>query len=539
MLKRTDGRNINDATITALDSVLRFGSPLVVRGEETRELVNHICILTHPRERVLFLPKRGNNIVATIAETMWVLAGRNDVEWLKRYLPRAADFSDDGKIWRAGYGPRLRNWNGIDQFDEVRRLLIADPVTRRAVMALYDPDRDFVTSKDIPCNNWLHWLIRDGRLHLNVAIRSNDAVWGFSGVNSFEWSVLHEIMSFWTNATVGTLTYFASSFHIYHRHYARAVQMVNSFSGRTCYDFGISPPPFQTPWEQFTDTVAEWFRLEEHARTHLTSVNESSGSLSDPLFCGMLALVRLHHGANTGWGVERIQQELALLPETDLTAAAYEFWGRTYPILLTSIPQPNIGRFFDALRNQGGCQMSGGGAALAQLKSHVKSLHRQKDAAYGESWKRRGELISIQANIARKVDRLENYAETSRELADESAVDTAIDLYVYATKYRLFLMEADYNSAVALLPVGAHKPYSNYCDNFDLLVDLTDFPQHVPETLHDLVSNIQQVLDALQTSATILPDGRASRIPQATMLAMLAARAIVKAISETKPIASE
>ncbi len=37
----------------------------------------------------------------------------------------------------------------------------------------------------------------------------------------------------------------------------------------------------------------------------------------------------------------------------------------------------------------------------------VTRLHRVKDAAYRDAWKRRGEVISILANIARKVDRLE------------------------------------------------------------------------------------------------------------------------------------
>src|SRR5215211_6568696 len=116
--------------------------------------------------------------------------------------------------WRAAYGPRLRNWNGVDQLAETRRLLLEDVSTRRAAMSLYDPDRDFVQSSDIPCTNWLHWLVRDERLHLTVGMRSNDVIWGFSGVNSFEWSVLQDMMAFWIGAEVGDATFLASSFHL-------------------------------------------------------------------------------------------------------------------------------------------------------------------------------------------------------------------------------------------------------------------------------------------------------------------------------------
>lgn len=36
----------------------------------------------------------------------------------------------------------------------------------------------------------------------------------------------------------------------------------------------------------------------------------------------------------------------------------------------------------------------------------VRNLHRQKSTAHGPAWKRRGELISIMANLARKADRI-------------------------------------------------------------------------------------------------------------------------------------
>jgi len=99
--------------------------------------------------------------------------------------------------WRGAYGPRLRNWFGVDQVAAVFQLLRADHASRRAVINLFDPSRDFAQSKDVPCNNWLHFLIRDGHLVLNVVTRSNDIMWGFSGINTFEWSVLHEMMAFW------------------------------------------------------------------------------------------------------------------------------------------------------------------------------------------------------------------------------------------------------------------------------------------------------------------------------------------------------
>ena len=166
--------------------LLAHSTEVVVRGVRTREVLHRVTILERPLERFVFVPRRGNDPFAQIAEAVWVLAGRDDLAWLARYIPRAADYSDDGQIWRAAYGPRLRRWRGrVDQLDRVRELLLSDPTSRRAVSGLFDPDADFVDSKDVPCNNWLSWIMRDGRLHLAVALRSNDVMWGFSGATPY------------------------------------------------------------------------------------------------------------------------------------------------------------------------------------------------------------------------------------------------------------------------------------------------------------------------------------------------------------------
>lgn len=153
---------------------------------------------------------------------MWVLSGRNDLEFLSHYLPRAVDFSDDKKTWRAAYGPRLRNWYGSDQFKNVAELLLSDPHSKRAVMSIFDPSKDYVDTLDVPCNNWLHFMKRNGKLNLDVAVRANDAIWGFGGINTFEWSVLLQMMAYWTDSEIGFMSWYTGTIHIYERHYERS-----------------------------------------------------------------------------------------------------------------------------------------------------------------------------------------------------------------------------------------------------------------------------------------------------------------------------
>lgn len=458
-------RNVSFATAASFDDILSKGALVTVRGKETRELRNRVTTLLKPSERCLFLPGRNHDVFAQVAETMWVMGGRNDVPWLSRYLDRAPQFSDDGgATWHGAYGPRLRSWSGgVDQLDEWRKLLLGDPVTRRAAGVLFDPSRDYVsTSNDIPCNNWLSWLLRDGRLHLSVAIRSNDAMWGFSGINAFEWSILQEMLAHWAGAEVGDATYFATSYHIYQDHYRRAERIAGAFYGLTPYDFGITSPRFETSWDAFPEAVSAWFSAEETLRQDPNTELPDTGATRDPLLHSMLTLVRLKWGSVV-WSLERLSKELAALPENDFTTAAYERLGRQHPSLLEEVPHTQIAKFFSACRS---AKASDDG----DLKDAIKLLHARKNLSYAAAWKRRGERVSILPNIARKVDRLEAFLKSGSTMEGETILDTAVDLLVYAVKYVLFLAEEGEPDPSLESLQGPH-PFSDFDENFNTLLD--------------------------------------------------------------------
>lgn len=494
MANRPD-RNISFATVQGFAAVLRDGAVVTVKGKETKELRNRLTTIARPLERCVFLPGRRNDVFAQVCDTMWVIGGHNDLPWLTRYLPRAPEFSDDdGKTWHGAYGPRLRRWAGqVDQLDNWRQLLIADRSSRRVVGVLFDPTRDFISeSNDIPCNNWLSWLLRDGCLHLNVAIRSNDAVWGFSGINAFEWSVLQEMMATWIRAQVGELTFFATSYHIYSHHYQRAADIVSRFHGVSPYDFGITPAPFSTPWAAFSAAMANWFEIEEQLRVDPRLPLGKGAAMQDPFLASTLRLVRLKWGAER-WTTEELATELAVLPEDDLATAAYEFFGRAHPELLTNIRQPNIAAFFRA------CRVAKN-APADDLKAAIKHLHARKNASYAGAWKQRGERVSVLPNIARKVDRLQAFANGAAALDGETILDTAVDLYVYAAMYRLFL--AEFPSAdISPLGADAPQPFSDHDQNFDLLVDMASFIQNTDANFVHEIEAISALFEGLWRKA--------------------------------------
>ncbi|MES3106887.1 thymidylate synthase [Sphingomonas aurantiaca] len=454
-------RNVDAATAWNAREILTKGEKIAVRGQMTKELTGVRTRLQRPWERYVFHPHRKADVFAQAAETMWMLAGRDDVSWLERYLPRAPDFSDDGSVWRAAYGPRLRNWNGVDQIEAVSGLLEGDLQSRRAVMSLFDPGRDFVPSKDVPCNNWLGWIVRDGRLDMHAALRSNDLWWGFSGTNAFGWSVLQEMLAHWVGVAIGEADYLAMSLHIYERHWSRAERTASLQSAYTPYDFGVGRAAFATPRSLFDGRLDTWFELEALVSSRPDAPIGSHGQTGDPLMDSALALLHLKWATDI-WDDSRLQMELAALPDADWVAAAYERIGRHRPWVLKSVPQPSVASYIEAAHRPASAKADG-------LIEAMKRLHSVKDRAYGGAWKRRGELVSILPNIARKVDRLEVVVREPAAMDAETLLDTGVDLLVYVCKYCLFIAEA--LPPGCLLTIDAPTPLTDHERNVEAMLD--------------------------------------------------------------------
>lgn len=324
--------NLTTAFLGELENVVGDGAHVRVRGSLTRESLSRVIEIESVRDRQLRVVGRNNNIFATIAESMWVLAGRDDLEYLSAYLPRALDFSDDGSTWRGAYGPRLRKWNGTDQLAEVLAILRGDPTSRRAVAVLFDPDRDFGKSKDIPCNNWLHFIARDGVLNLNVTARSTDIWWGFSGINAFEWCFLLEVVSFWLGMPPGRLTFFTSSLHLYERHFESAARLLATDQRGDASMASLQRAPhFATSWEDFEVELSEWMRVEHGMRLGATLQNLSS-QLRDPLLTAYAQMLDVFWAFKRGADPVALQDALTQLGDSELAFAAEEFIRRPHAL---------------------------------------------------------------------------------------------------------------------------------------------------------------------------------------------------------------
>jgi len=187
--------------------VLRFKEPLA-------------SVYENPRHRVLFNAVRDNNPFFSVFESLWMLAGRNDLRFVSYLLKNMENYSDDGMTLNGAYGHRWRKHFHTDQLKFIIDELRKDPNSRRAHLQMWDPFRDLELltgpgSRDVPCNTAVDFEIQDGKLNMMVSNRSNDLIWGAYGANIVHFSFLQEYIACALGVDVGVYTQVSRNAHIY------------------------------------------------------------------------------------------------------------------------------------------------------------------------------------------------------------------------------------------------------------------------------------------------------------------------------------
>lgn len=200
-----------------------------------------LTCVTHPRERVLFSSIRDANPFFHVAESIWMLAGQRNARWLDQYVKNFSErFGEpehhigwandklghinirEGDI-NGAYGYRWRHHFDTDQLVETVSRLSEDPLDRRVVIGMWDPDHDYSLKdlNDYPCNTHIYPRIVDGALDLTVCCRSNDAIWGALGANIFHFSFVQEWLALAIGVPMGRLYQFSNNYHVYEKIWAR------------------------------------------------------------------------------------------------------------------------------------------------------------------------------------------------------------------------------------------------------------------------------------------------------------------------------
>lgn len=211
-----------------VNQAFKFGADLMLHddrwreiaprgGKVTREFLMPVATTyMRPWRRVLFSDVRDANPFFHLMESLWMLAGRDDAEWISQFSSNIGQFAEDDGHFHGAYGHRWRYRFNIDQLQVVGNMLRRNPDTRRAVLSMWNPLDDIGAEKrDIPCNTHIYFKIREGKLNMTVCCRSNDIIWGAYGANAVHFSVLQEYLAAGIGCDIGTYTHVSDSYHYY------------------------------------------------------------------------------------------------------------------------------------------------------------------------------------------------------------------------------------------------------------------------------------------------------------------------------------
>jgi len=211
-------RNIHQALPIALDLMKEIGQ---IRGSRNGPVLVAPCPVvteyTRPWERVSFWKQRDANPFLHLYESLWMLAGRNDLRPLLKFTKNFSKYSDDGVIMHGAYGYRWRMSAAGDQLSKIAYSLRRNPDDRRCVLQMWNAAQDLAKDGvDFPCNLMATFQRNDaGELDMTVFCRSNDIIWGCYGANAVHFSILQEYMARWIGCEIGVYRQISVNWHAY------------------------------------------------------------------------------------------------------------------------------------------------------------------------------------------------------------------------------------------------------------------------------------------------------------------------------------
>lgn len=241
------GPTLDDVMRSVTERILDSGNPVVATKGSTVEIAGVLLEIKDPRARLSRTESRGKPF-SCLGELCWYLAGSGDLAFISYYLSKYEESADDGSLFGA-YGPRLFDWDGANQVQNVISHLQRKATTRQAVIQIFDRGDIVGDHKDVACTCTLQFMIREDALHLIASMRSNDAYWGMPH-DIFCFTMLQEIIASELSIALGSYKHAVGSLHIYDDRIDAARQFVDEGWQSTLTP--MPPMPSGSQWPAVT-----------------------------------------------------------------------------------------------------------------------------------------------------------------------------------------------------------------------------------------------------------------------------------------------
>ncbi|WP_327212303.1 thymidylate synthase [Rhizobium beringeri] len=248
---------IDDVLMGLYPALLSQGAAAAGTRGGILEVLGVTLNIKNPLARVSRSQDRGKPFSA-LGELLWYLHGSDKLDFIEPYIPRYREDAEDGVIHGA-YGPRFSAMRGdINQVANIIQMLTDNPSTKRAVIQLFDAGDVARRFKEVPCTTTMQFFVREGRLHLSVTMRSNDAYLGLPH-DVFCFTMLQEMMARRLGHELGEYYHYVGSMHVYDGSVASMEAYVEEGWQRT---WVMPPMPNGDPFAIAKDLIA----LEQRVR---------------------------------------------------------------------------------------------------------------------------------------------------------------------------------------------------------------------------------------------------------------------------------
>jgi thymidylate synthase len=205
---------LDDLLLKVFPRILKSGQRVKATKGWNKELSGVVLELRNPLARLSRTETKGT-VFSCLGETLWYLARSNELTFIRYYIKIYERFSETDGTIHGAYGPRLFGMRaGINQIDNVVRLLRRKPSSRQAVVQLFNAEDLLKDYSDIPCTCTMQFFVRKGSLHTVVHMRSNDAFLGLPH-DVFAFTFIQELVARSLGLKLGSYKHMVGSLHLY------------------------------------------------------------------------------------------------------------------------------------------------------------------------------------------------------------------------------------------------------------------------------------------------------------------------------------
>lgn len=241
-------------------------------GNSCLEISPLTNIIEKPLDMFPIIPGRGNHFIMQLAEIIWVLNGKKNIqEFFGQFAsPAVQKFSHYTDELYAAYGYRLRHQpDGNDILKYLVETLQKKISSRSAVFPIFNAEMDTMGGEHKPCATTFQLHLYDGGLDGILTLRANDLLKGYSAINFQEFAFIQAVIAYVLNVPLGRFVNFTSTMHYYTGEAKERIDRIKQFRG------------INTP-ETITSTE-DWFNYEIGIESRLDTVYKDFENIYESL----------------------------------------------------------------------------------------------------------------------------------------------------------------------------------------------------------------------------------------------------------------